>query len=206
MLHPDTELRFINSKIGFGVFATRPIPRGSITWVQDELDRVLTAEKLRQLGPSYAATLAKYSYLSGRGEYILCWDLARYINHSCSPSCLSGGYNFELAVRDIDVGEELTDDYATLNLSESFQCLCGTPGCRGTVGQDDVYALADEWDDAVREAFPWIAKTPQPLWQLVEEKREVDAALAGGEIASCRVNLRGFTQPDSFRKCATRGG
>jgi uncharacterized protein len=203
MVHPDTELRFVNSEIGFGVFATRLIPRGAITWVQDELDRVLTPEKVRQFGPKYAAILSKYCYVNRWGDYVLCWDLARYMNHSCTPSCLSPGYNFELAVRDIAPGEELTDDYATLNLSESFKCSCGASGCRNTVREDDFLTLADRWDDAVREVFPLMTKVPQPLWELVKEKEEVHAALAGGEIASCKLNLREFVQPDLRLKCAT---
>lgn len=35
MIHPDTELRFINPEIGYGVFATQFIPRGTITWVRE---------------------------------------------------------------------------------------------------------------------------------------------------------------------------
>ena len=206
MVHPDTELRFVNSEIGLGVFATRFIPRGAITWVQDELDRVLTPEKARQLGPKYAAVLAKYSYVNRSGEYVLCWDLARYINHSCTPSCLSTGYSFNLAVRDIAPGEELTEDYAALNLSDSFECVCRAPGCRTTVRKDDIFSLADQWDEVLREVFPLMAKVPQPLWDLVKEKQEVQAALAGGEMASCKLNLRGFMQPHLGLKRATQAG
>ena len=36
MLHPDTEVHFIDPKIGSGIFASRPIPRGTIIWVQDK--------------------------------------------------------------------------------------------------------------------------------------------------------------------------
>lgn len=38
MIHPDTELRFINEKIGYGVVALKLIPRGTITWALDKLD------------------------------------------------------------------------------------------------------------------------------------------------------------------------
>jgi hypothetical protein len=193
MIHPDTELRFIHPDIGFGVVATRLIPKGTITWVQDELDQVFTAQRLSGLGPMFADVLGKYSFVNGRGEYVLCWDLARYVNHSCAPTCLSAGYNFEIAVRDIQPGEELTDDYATLNLEGSFECRCRTRQCRSTVREADIYAHADRWDAIAREAFPLIAGRPQPLWALVEEKEAVQAALRGAaEIASCKLNLRGF--------------
>jgi hypothetical protein len=193
MIHPDTELRFIHPDIGFGVVATRLIPKGAITWAQDELDQVFTPQRFRTLGPIFAEVLGKYSFLNVRGDYVLCWDLARYVNHSCNPTCLSPGYNFEFAVRDIQPGEELTDDYATLNLEGTFECHCGSSQCRGAVSGEDVYAQADHWDSVVREVFSLIAGQPQPLWPLVAEKEAVQAALAGtAEIASCRLNLRGY--------------
>src|SRR5207244_1281605 len=37
MVHPDTEIRHIDDKIGYGVVAMRFIPRGTITWVADVL-------------------------------------------------------------------------------------------------------------------------------------------------------------------------
>jgi hypothetical protein len=161
--------------------------------VQDELDQVFTAQRVASLGPIYSAVLGKYSFVNARGEYVLCWDLARYVNHSCAPTCLSAGYNFEMAARDIQPGEELTDDYATLNLEGGFECRCKALQCRGTIREADIYDHADRWDAVVREAFPLIARQPQPLWPLVEEKEAVQAALHGAaEIASCKLNLRGF--------------
>jgi hypothetical protein len=139
--------------------------------------------------------LHKYMFANARGEHILCWDLARYVNHSCNPACLSAGYNFEIAVRDIHPGEELTDDYATLNMEGSFACNCGSPQCRGTVRGEDIYTLSDQWDSVVREAFPLIGALPQPLWPLVAEKDAVRGALSGASsIASCKLNLRGYLQ------------
>ncbi len=42
MMHPHSELRFINESIGYGVFATKFIPKGTITWILDELDQKFT--------------------------------------------------------------------------------------------------------------------------------------------------------------------
>ena len=36
MIHPATELRWVGSSIGYGVFATAVIPRGTIVYVKDE--------------------------------------------------------------------------------------------------------------------------------------------------------------------------
>src|SRR6185436_8322209 len=99
MVHPDTELRFIGEPIGFGVVATRLIPRGTITWVRDRLDQTFSVTDVNALPANYQGVVQKYCFIDGRGDFVLCWDLARYINHSCDPSCRSAGYDFEIAVR-----------------------------------------------------------------------------------------------------------
>ena len=61
------------------------------------------------------------------------------INHSCEPNLGLLGSMVLVAMRDIEVGEELTFDYATCDDSDydEFDCLCGTAACRGKVtGQD----------------------------------------------------------------------
>ena len=179
MIHPDSELRFVSPAIGYGLFATRPIPRGSITWVGDPLDQIISAEKLKTLPESLAGLAHRYSYVNGRGERILCWDHGRFVNHSCAATCLSPGFDFEIAVRDIAAGEEITDDYGTLNLDEPFRCLCGAPWCRGQVLPDDPVRHAVEWDLRLAGAFPEIARVAQPLWDLVAEKEAVQEVLAG---------------------------
>jgi hypothetical protein len=45
MIHPNTELRFISPEVGYGVVAREFIPKGTITWVLDELDREFTPEQ-----------------------------------------------------------------------------------------------------------------------------------------------------------------
>jgi hypothetical protein len=61
------------------------------------------------------------------------------LNHSCAPSCGLMGATMLVALRDLEVGEELTFDYAMCDGSDydEFICQCGTPQCRGTVtGRD----------------------------------------------------------------------
>jgi len=190
MIHPNTELRFINHEIGYGVVATRLIPRGTITWVSDEFDRIYSPGEVGRMSRLHREIMDKYSFVDPAGNLVLCWDLARYVNHSCRPTCLSAGYDFELAIRDIHPGEELTDDYGTLNLDADFMCRCGSGECRLVIMPSDPLKYADAWDAEVAEAFPLIRAVEQPLWQLVKEKREVEMALAGAtSIASCRLNL-----------------
>ena len=62
----------------------------------------------------YRPYLDRYGYEDARGDTVLCWDHARFVNHSCDASCLAAGNGFEIAVKDIHPGEQLTDDYAGL--------------------------------------------------------------------------------------------
>src|SRR5690606_35792640 len=127
-------------------FATRDIPRGTIVWVLDELDQRISPERVRQLGPRYERMLDRYAYASADGSFILCWDLARFVNHSCEPNAVSTGWEIDVALRDIAAGEELRNDYAVLNLDRGFACRCGAATCRRVVRPDDFERLADRWD------------------------------------------------------------
>ena len=194
MVHPHSELRYINEKIGYGVVATRLIPRGTITWVADPLDQVLTPEEVERIPPVLQPLLEKYSWINGKGLTVLCWDHARFINHSCEATCLSPGFDFEIAVRDILPGEQLTDDYGMLNPQEPFLCHCGSPRCRGFILPDDFLKHGAEWDRMLSQAVPLIRTCEQPLWPLVAEKAEVERVLSGAaSLPSCMVHYLGTT-------------
>ena len=135
MLHPDTELKYVSPEIGYGIFATALIPNGTITWVKDELDRIVPKEDLEKLNPANLENLLKYSYRNYRGDYVFCWDLTRYVNHSYRPNSILTPLGFEIAIRDILPGEEVTNDYGTLNIIESFEC------ANGPSHERDLFAL-----------------------------------------------------------------
>jgi hypothetical protein len=190
VIHPATELRFIDETIGYGVVATRRIPRGTITWAKDDLDQSFTAAEVRAMARPYREILDKYTYVDQSGLYILCWDIARFVNHSCAPACRSPGYDFEIAVRDIQPGEELNDDYGSLNISPGFEtCRCGSPECRRRIGPEDLMTHAEAWDAELRTVVALIDQVEQPLWFFVKEKRELQEVLAGRTpMASCVRN------------------
>jgi hypothetical protein len=189
LLHPDTELRFINSTIGYGVFATRLIPAGSITWARDDLDQVFTPGQIAERPPLLREILDRYCFYDGAGNWILCWDLARFVNHNCDANCLSAGFDFEIAVRDIQADDELTDDYGTLNLLEPFECHCGAASCRGVLQPGDPEQLMAQWDARVQAVFPRLHEVKQPLAEFVREPEAVRQALETGETPSCRTHL-----------------
>ena len=169
MIHPHTELRFISDEVGHGIVATQLIPKGSITWVQDKLDVVLTPAQLDKMSDYYKNILDYYTFRNQKGNYILCWDLAKYVNHSFKSNCLTTPYDFEIAIRDIYPGEELTDDYGYLNIAKPFKAKDeGTK--RKIVYPDDLLKYHQKWDKAIEEAFQYIGDVNQPLFQLLPEK------------------------------------
>ncbi len=179
MIHPDTELRFINSKIGFGVVATKLIPKGTITWVLDKLDQVFDEKEIQTMGAEYQQILDTYCYRDNQGKFILCWDHARFVNHSFHSSCITTAYDFEIAVRDIQPGEQLTDDYGYLNISEPFECEPEEGSSRTQVMPDDLLNFHNEWDAKLLEAFKKFNLVDQPLKKFLDPDLKVKTTLIG---------------------------
>jgi hypothetical protein len=167
MIHPDTELRYIDPAIGVGVFATRLIPKGTIVWALDNLDQLLDPARVDQLDELRRPLVLKYAYRDQEGRYVLCWDDGRFVNHSFHANCLGTAWDIEIAVRDILPGEELCDDYGTLNLDEPMECR-PEPGIERTQAlPDDLLRYAEEWDRQVLDAFRYYDSVAQPLAGLI---------------------------------------
>lgn len=182
MIHPDTELRFINDQIGYGVVATKFIPKGTITWALDKLDRIFSPQQVRAMDPLYQQVLDKYTYRNAEGNHILCWDNARFVNHSSKSNCVTTAYEFEIAIRDIQPGEELTDDYGYLNLEEPFEVVPEEGTNRTVIYPDDLLRYYHEWDEKLLAAFPELLRVPQPLFNLLEKgTREKAEHIAAGQ-------------------------
>ena len=167
MIHPHTELRYINEQMGFGVFATRFIPKGTITWALDELDQILEPNYLDTVDKYKGEIIKKYAYRNQEGKFVLCWDLGRYVNHSFHANCMGTAYEFEIAIRDIYPGEQLTDDYGTLNVDEPFECIAEDGTERRIVYPDDLLTYYEEWDQQVLSALNHFFEVEQQLFHLV---------------------------------------
>lgn len=166
MIHPKTELRFISREIGYGVVATEFIPAGTITWVLDKLDREFSPLEIQNMDDLYRNIIDTYTFRNNEGNFILCWDNGRYVNHSFNSNCLTTAYDFELAIRDIQPGEQLTDDYGYLNIPEPFKAADeGTR--RKVVYPDDLLKYYKVWDKKLLRVFDRIPKLDQPLLSLI---------------------------------------
>jgi SET domain-containing protein len=106
---------------GLGVFATRRIERGTVIWrFTPGFDLDVDAVLLDALPPWQRERLLHYGYIDARlKRYILCCDDARFINHDDRPNLAPDfargePHGVDVALRDIEPGEELTLDYSIL--------------------------------------------------------------------------------------------
>lgn len=81
---------------------------------------------------------------------------------------MTTGYGFEIAIRDIQKGEELTDDYGALNMDYDFQCVCGSQKCRRRINHKDFAYHVDAWDKRIQQAFDMFKMVEQPLITYVD--------------------------------------
>lgn len=163
MIHPCTELRFVGSDVGYGVFATSEIPRGTIVWALDPFDRPLERSVVEKLPPPLRAAVMRGSYVDPAGRLIFCWDHGRCVNHSCRPNCRELGTSFEIADRTIRAGEELTCDYGAIGVLIPFDCRCGEPGCRRRIEVHADPPPHPEHDETLLELWELAPTLPQPL-------------------------------------------
>lgn len=175
MLHPHTELRFVSQKIGYGIFATQDIPVGTITWVKDELDRVFKTSEISAMTEDNRENLLKYTYRNRHGDYFFCWDLTRYVNHSYEPNSMLTSMDFEIAIKNIKKGDELTNDYGTLNIIEAFKCANG-PHEREFVRPDDLKRYSVKWDQLINSAMEYHSKVNQPLSRFLSDQQKTTLA------------------------------
>jgi len=166
MIHPHTCVKTVNDIIGIGVFATRKIPKGTVVYATDPLDIVLAPIHPLLTDPILGKNIDIYSYLDPNGSHVICWDAAKYINHACNPSTLTTGYGFEIALRDIAPGQELTDDYGIF-CNHFGPLRCNEPDCRKHISPQDFDTMVPSWDQRIHDALQSFRNVDQPLISLI---------------------------------------
>lgn len=102
---------------GIGLYADEFIPKGTIIWrFTPGLDLKFNQEQLQDYKSRLnVARLEDFIYRSKiSGDFILCADDARFINHSFHPNTIDTTEDVEgltIASRDIFPGEEIVSDY-----------------------------------------------------------------------------------------------
>lgn len=169
MMHPDTELRYVNATVGYGVFATADIPKGTLVYVQDPFEIEITAEKFETLESHYQALVEKFSVIDAEGNRVMSWDLAKYVNHCCQCNTISTGFGFEIAICDIQKGQQITDEYGLFNMDQEFHLVCDHLNCRQVLRPSDVDMYYSLWDSWVIDALESVMQVTQPLWVFMDE-------------------------------------
>ena len=124
-----------------GVYAKRDIAEGE--HIIRYLGKRLTSKQanVKTCDDTYHYQISKRYTIDGKND-------ARYINHSCDPSCESDvirGVIWIIAIRKIKAGEELTYNYGfNAKESQDYPCRCAARNCIGYIA-DDVY-----WDKIKR--------------------------------------------------------
>lgn len=179
MLHPKTQLRYIDDNVGYGIFATELIPKGTITYVTDPLEIEIKESELQKYPIEILQQIEKYSYRNEQGTRIVSWDFAKYINHCCQCNSMSTAYGFEIALRDIQTDEQITDEYGLMNPTEDMTLSCNVPTCRKKLSPKDIDKYYPQWDQQVQEALQFFNQVDQPLskWVTADILLEVNAFL-----------------------------
>lgn len=129
---------------GLGVFAIRPIPKG--TRLCEYGGERLTPAEADARYPDDDAR--HHTFLFAIDDDVVIDAavddyVAKWINHSCEPNCdavVDDGRIWIDTLRRIEPGEELAYDYAyvlperhTAAAKRRFPCHCGSRKCRGTI-------------------------------------------------------------------------
>ncbi len=133
------ELEIKNSHIhGLGLFAKEKIEKNSIIGIFT--GKFLKEADLKQIQENYLNfifPIEENVYIAPESFYDI--PPIYYINHSCEPNSGIEGNIVLIALKDIESGEEITIDYATIFFNDNrFLCLCKSSNCRKSIHGTDI--------------------------------------------------------------------
>jgi uncharacterized protein len=121
---------------GSGMFAKRKIRKGEIVFIKGGY--ILTGKELFSSEKIYSYLPIDDDFFIGSRNKQEEDGIKLFLNHSCEPNCgLRGEITF-VAMVDIQIGQELTCDYAMIDDDDyKFTCNCGGACCRKIVTGSD---------------------------------------------------------------------
>lgn len=114
---------------GFGLYACRPYEAGEVVLSWD-LSHAIDTDQLMTLPESER----RYTHPLDEKRTLIVQPPERFVNHSCDNNTIVRNFS-DVAVRRIEVGEEITSDYSIDGSLSEFACECGAVNCRGTISQ-----------------------------------------------------------------------
>jgi uncharacterized protein len=117
-----------SSALARGVFATRSFRPGQV--ILGFSGPVLNHDEVLALGGDRV-----YALQIGANEYLDTMPPGRYANHSCDPNAGIVNDRMLIALRSVEVGEEIQFDYSTTMSRDhwTMECRCGRPTCRRVI-------------------------------------------------------------------------
>ena len=113
---------------GRGLFARRDFKKGEIVLGWSPSNKYLSEVEIKGLSGGENHYIALYN-----NRYLLIAEPERFMNHSCNPNTETRENGVDYALRDIEVGEEITGDYEKEGTLLGFSCNCGSLNCRGAI-------------------------------------------------------------------------
>jgi SET domain-containing protein len=128
LLHKNVKVK--RGAHGLGLFATGSIKKAAV--VAEYWGKIITEEEADRRGGKYLFELEKHMAIDGKSRN----NVARYVNHSCSPNCEPQEHEkqqrvFIVTKRGIKPGEEFGYNYGKEYWNEHIRpigCRCGCGG------------------------------------------------------------------------------
>lgn len=126
---------------GLGMFAKERIEEGEIVCVKGgNIISKKNFDELSVIVQQHAMQIEDQIYLGPISESEIERN-SMFLNHSCNPNLGIKGQIVFVATRNVDVGEELSIDYAMMYANEiaclPLSCKCGSSECRGEIAHTD---------------------------------------------------------------------
>ncbi len=123
-----------SSIAGVGLFAATDLPAGYVIWeYSDGVDWRISPRELQLFPEPFQSRLRHYLYQEESGQFVLCGDNAKFMNHCDEPNCDDTGGEHTVTRRAIRAGEELTCDYRLFDLeAQTFGLSFGSEPVRGS--------------------------------------------------------------------------
>jgi hypothetical protein len=152
---------------GKGLFATRPLPAGTVVWHPCRQCRVWGPAEVESLPEDEYRTVDELGYWLTKSRLLLPCLNACWMNHSCRPATLDFGLDFGVTVRDIAPGEEITLDYRTFMSDPAWTvvCNCQQENCQRLITPSEGLdaTLRADWKARLMKVLPLVTAVPQEL-------------------------------------------
>ena len=113
---------------GRGLYALREFNAGEIV-LRWDLSHTIPHEQVDSLTEAER----RYTHPLDDKRTLIVQPPERFVNHSCRNNTEVRDF-CDVALRRIEVGEEITSDYGSDGSGVRFDCLCGSDNCRGRIG------------------------------------------------------------------------